>query len=105
MSIVTLLQEQGYDYVEGSSTRATGTCDLDEVVLRDDLAAYLRSRYKNDGITEQEVENAIRVITQRTGGSPLPPRYPSAVQDERVAQQSRPYPLAGCRFHTVCNVH
>lgn len=44
MSIVTLLQEQGYDYVEGSSTLATGTCDLDEVVLRDDLAAYQRSR-------------------------------------------------------------
>ena len=39
------------------------------MVLRDDLAAYLHSRYKNDGITEQEVENAIRVITQRTGGS------------------------------------
>ena len=69
LSIISLLQEQGYEYVEGSSTRATGTCDLDEVVLRDDLAQYLRSRYKNDGITEHEVETAIRVITQQTGGS------------------------------------
>ena len=65
MSIVTLLQEQGYDYVKGEDI----VRNLDEVVLRDDLAAYLHSRYKNDGITEQEVEAAIRVITQRTGGS------------------------------------
>jgi type I restriction enzyme R subunit len=65
MSIVTLLQEQGYDYVKGEDI----VRNLDEVVLRDDLARYLRSRYNNDGITEQEVEAAIRVITQQTGGS------------------------------------
>ena len=65
MSIVTLLQEQGYDYVKGEDI----VRNLDEVVLRNDLAQYLRSRYKNDGITEQEVEAAIRVITQRMGGS------------------------------------
>ena len=65
MSIVTLLQEQGYDYAKGEDI----VRNLDEVVLRDDLAAYLHSRYKNDGVTEQEVEGAIRVITQRTGGS------------------------------------
>ena len=47
MSIVTLLQEQGYDYVKGEDI----VRNLDEVVLRDDLAQYLRSRYKNDGIT------------------------------------------------------
>ena len=62
-SIIALLQEQEYDYVKGE----TIVRDLDEVVLRDDLAQYLRDRYKNDGITEQEVENAIRVITQRQG--------------------------------------
>ena len=65
MSIVTLLHEQGYDYVKGEDI----VRNLDEVVLRDDLAAYLRSRYKNDGIVEQEVEAAIYVITQRMGGS------------------------------------
>ena len=37
MSIVTLLQEQGYDYVKGEDI----VRNLDEVVLRDDLAQYL----------------------------------------------------------------
>lgn len=65
MSIITLLQEQGYDYAKGEDI----VRNLDEVVLRDDLVAYLHSRYKNDGITDHEVEAAIRVITQRMGGS------------------------------------
>ena len=64
-SVIFLLQEQGYDYVKGEDI----TRDLDEVVLRDDLAAYLHNRYKNDGITDQEVENAIRIITQKQGGT------------------------------------
>ncbi|MBP5372419.1 MAG: hypothetical protein IKK40_06080 [Bacteroidales bacterium] len=37
LSIITLLQEQGYDYVKGEDI----VRNLDEVVLRDDLAAYL----------------------------------------------------------------
>ena len=64
-SVISLLKEQGYDYVKGEDI----TRDLDEVVLRDDLAAYLHIRYKNDGITDQEVENAIRIITQKQGGT------------------------------------
>lgn len=60
-SIIALLQEQKYVYVKGEEI----VRDLDEVVLRDDLAEYLHNRYKNDGITDQEVENAIRVITQK----------------------------------------
>lgn len=64
-SIIALLQEQGYDYVKGEDI----VRDLDEVVLRDDLSAYLHNRYKNDGITDQEVENAIRIITQKQGGT------------------------------------
>lgn len=62
-AIIDLLKEQGYDYIKGENI----VRDLDEVVLRDDLAQYLRNRYKNDGITEQEVESAIRVITQKQG--------------------------------------
>ena len=62
-SIIALLQEQGYDYVKGETIER----DLDEVVLRDDVAQYLRNRYKNDGITDTEVEAAIRVITQKQG--------------------------------------
>ena len=65
-SIIALLLEKDYDYVKGDALTER---DLDEVVLHDDLAQYLRNRYKNDGITEQEVENAIRVIKQKTGGS------------------------------------
>ena len=64
-SVISLLQEQGYEYVKGEEI----VRDLDEVVLRDDLAAYLHNRYKNDGITDQEVENAIRIITQKQGGT------------------------------------
>ena len=64
-SIITLLQEQEYDYVKGEDIAR----DLDEVVLREDMAQYLRNRYKNDGITETEVEAAIRVIMQNGGGS------------------------------------
>ena len=64
-SIIALLQEQKYVYVKGEEI----VRDLDEVVLRDDLAAYLHNRYMNDGITDQEVENAIRVITQKQGGT------------------------------------
>ena len=64
-SIITLLQEQGYDYVKGEDIPR----DLDEVVLRDDLAQYLRNRYRNDGITDTEVEAAIRVIMQKHGGT------------------------------------
>ena len=62
-SILALLQEQGYEYMRGEDIPR----DLDEVVLHDDLAQYLRNRYKNDGITDLEVENAIRIITQRHG--------------------------------------
>ena len=64
-SIISLLQEQGYVYAKGEEI----VRDLDEVVLRDDLAQYLRDRYKNDGITDTEVEAAIRVIIQKHGGT------------------------------------
>ena len=64
-SIISLLHEQGYEYVKGEDIER----NLDEVVLRDDLSAYLHNRYKNDGITDQEVENAIRIITKKQGGT------------------------------------
>lgn len=63
-SIIALLQEQGYDYAKGEDI----VRNFDEVVLHDDLATYLRDRYHNDGITETEIEAAIRVITQLQGG-------------------------------------
>lgn len=63
-SIIALLQEQGYEYVKGEDI----VRNFDEVVLHNDIAAYLRNRYHNDGITETEIEAAIRVITQLHGG-------------------------------------
>lgn len=48
-SIITLLQEQGYEYVKGEDIQR----DLDEVVLRDDLAQYLRNRYLHIHPTEE----------------------------------------------------
>lgn len=62
-SIIALLQEQGYEHVKGEAIER----DLDEVVLRDDLRTYLRNRYNSDGITDTEVEAAIRVIVQKKG--------------------------------------
>lgn len=62
-SIIALLQEQGYKHVKGEAIER----DLDEVVLRDDLRTYLRNRYNSDGITDTEVETAIRVIVQKQG--------------------------------------
>ena len=62
-SIIALLQEQGYEHVKGEAIER----DLDEVVLRDDLRTYLRNRYSGDGITDTEVEAAIRVIVQKQG--------------------------------------
>lgn len=64
-SIIDLLQQQGYEYIKGDQIER----DFDEVVLRDDLRTYLRNRYKNDGITAQEVDNAMRHIMQIQGGS------------------------------------
>lgn len=62
-SIIALLQEQGYEHVKGEAIER----DLDEVVLRDDLRTYLSNRYSSDGITDTEVEAAIRVIVQKQG--------------------------------------
>lgn len=62
-SIIALLQEQGYEHVKGEAIER----DLDEVVLRDNLRTYLRNRYSSDGITDTEVEAAIRVIVQKQG--------------------------------------
>ena len=65
LSIISLLHEQDYKHFKGEEIER----DLDEVVLLDDLRSYLRDRYKHEGITGQEVENAVRYITRREGVS------------------------------------
>ena len=64
-SIIQLFQQQGYEYQHGEIIQR----DADEVVLHDDLRSYLRDRYANESITELEVENAVRFLTQKTGGT------------------------------------
>lgn len=64
-SIIQLLEAEGYEYVYGESIQR----NPDEVVLVDDLVRYLNDRYKGESITTDEVERAIRIITQRNGGA------------------------------------
>lgn len=64
-SIIQLFQQQGYAYQLGE----TISREADEVLLYDDLRGYLKERYANDDITDIEVDNAIRFIKQKTGGS------------------------------------
>lgn len=86
-SIIALLQEQGYDYVKGETIER----DLDEVVLRDDLVQYLRNRYKNESITDTEVEAAIRVIMQKQGLSLYQENRHTAEDDDSRIVPQRPY--------------
>ena len=54
-AIIDLLAKQGYPYVPGG----TLTRDVTEVLLKDDLRAYLNKRYQADGITEAEIISVI----------------------------------------------
>lgn len=64
-SIIQLFEAEGYSYAPGESiVRKPG-----EVVLYDDLAQYLRTRYASEDITEDEVDRTIRKIVQHHGGS------------------------------------
>lgn len=63
MSIMELFQQEGYIYTNGEEIRK----EASDVILREDLRAYLRSRYAKDGITELEVENVIAKLTAANG--------------------------------------
>ena len=65
-SIIQLFLEQHYDYRPGETVARD---DKAEVVQRDDLRTYLKERYAGEGITGKEVENAVRRIEQRSGGT------------------------------------
>lgn len=54
-AIIALLEEQGYPHYRGDEIeRAPG-----EVLIKDDLKAYLSARYADDGITDGEIEAII----------------------------------------------
>ena len=63
MSIMELLQQEGYIYTNGEEINK----EASDVILREDLCAYLRSRYAKDGITELEVESVIAKLTAANG--------------------------------------
>lgn len=63
MSIMELFQQEGYIYTNGEEISK----EVSDVILREDLRAYLRSRYAKDGITELEVESVIAKLTAANG--------------------------------------
>ena len=57
-AIIQLLDQQGYPHVLGSTlTRAD-----DEVLIKDDLRAWLSTAYASEGITDNEIETVIRQL-------------------------------------------
>ena len=65
MAIMELFQNEGYIYTNGEEVHK----EVSEVLLRDDLRMYLRSRYAVQGITDVEVESAIARLTADKGGA------------------------------------
>lgn len=57
-AIITLLEEQGYPHHRGDSFIRSPN----EVLLKDDLRAYLTRRYAADGITGGEIDSIIRQL-------------------------------------------
>ena len=57
-AVMELFQQEEYEYVQGDFIlREAG-----EVLLKDDLKAYLLSRYASDEISETEVESIILAL-------------------------------------------
>ena len=65
MAIMELFENEGYIYTSGEEVHK----ELSDVLLRDDLRAYLRDRYAEQGITSLEVESVITRLTANVSGS------------------------------------
>lgn len=63
MSIMELFQQEGYTYVSGENISRNKS----EVLLCDDLKAYLSNRYKRDGITPEEVNSIVLTLKSISG--------------------------------------
>ena len=57
-AIIELLGEEGYPHVLGETIQRTP----DEVLIKNDLLAFLREQYANDGITQSEIDLIIRKL-------------------------------------------
>ena len=65
MAIMELFEKEGYIYTSGEEVHK----ELSDVLLRDDLRAYLRDRYAEQGITSLELDCVIARLTANVGGS------------------------------------
>ena len=65
LSIMDLFQQEGYIYTNGEEIHK----EVSDVLLRDDMRLYLRSRYKTDGITSLEIERVLSMLTANVGFS------------------------------------
>ena len=63
MSIINLLEDKGYIHISGNSI----TREKSEVLLVDDIRAYLRTRYAGDGLTEDEIDSIILSLRAVSG--------------------------------------
>ena len=59
LSIMELFRQEGYKYTSGEEIHK----EVSDVVLRDDMCLYLRSRYKAEGITPLEIECILAKLT------------------------------------------
>lgn len=57
-AIIDLLGEQGYPHVHGGTLAR----EPQEVLIKDDLRAFLSSQYQADGITAAEIDSVIRTL-------------------------------------------
>lgn len=64
-AIIELFQNEGYEYVHGDNVAR----QENDVLLRDDLQAFLSHRYKSAGITANEVQTAVHVLEQSVSAS------------------------------------
>ena len=76
MAIMNLFEKQGYSHQNGETIHK----ELTEVLLRDDLRAYLLDRYADDDMTELEVERATAKLTADNGA----PLYEQNMQAHRL---------------------
>ena len=65
LSIMELFRQEGYIYTNGEEIHK----EVSDVLLRDDMRLYLRSRYKAEGITPLETERALSILTANAGFS------------------------------------
>ena len=64
-AIIELFKQQGYEYADGREIAK----EEGEILLTDDLRAYLKSRYADDGITDTEVNRVLAKLKQESGVS------------------------------------